>query len=165
METRLIINEDTSERTVVLVLRRPWNWGGPRIYDIVLFPLTWPLVLLSKKKVTFDRTLQRVISDSCFLFWHRRKEIPFSDIQSVDASCQLKTVWQNIPSATAHGSTYVDSTAYTLDSTVDLCDLSLILTGGERFSIGTGWLDLKTKAVGQKVARVTQKPFVWLGAE
>jgi len=165
METRLIITEDTSERTVVLVQRRPWNWGGPRIYEMALFPLTWPLMLLSKKRVVFDKTLQRVVSDSRFLVWHRRKEIPFSDIQLVDASYRLKTVLENLPSATSHGGTYVHSTTYLLNSTVSLCDLSLTLTSGEEFSIGTSWPDPRTKAVGQKVAEVTRKPFVWLGDE
>jgi hypothetical protein len=51
---------------------------------------------------------------------------------------------------------------YLADTTVILCDLNLILANGESFSIGTGRPDLEIGAVGQKVAEVTQKPFVGL---
>ena len=44
-----------------------------------------------------------------------------------------------------------------------LCIISLVLAGGKKLKIGTGWFDKETKAVGQRIADVTQKPFVWLG--
>jgi hypothetical protein len=165
LETRLVITKDTRGRTVVLVQQRPWDWGGPRVLDVISFPITLPLVLLSKKKVIFDNTLQRVVRYSRFLFWLRRKEIPFSDIQSVDLSYRTKSISLGVPTAWEYGSTPVSRTKYLSDTTVILCDLNLILANGENFYVGTGKPDPETKAVGQMVAEVTQKPFVGLPEE
>ena len=131
MGTKLTITEDTSKRVVV-------TEKSDTSSDL----------MLTRKKIIFDKLLQRVVKQSGFLFFRRAKEIPFSDIEAVDASKQTKyggVRYAAIP--------------------INYCVLRLVLTSGKKLEIGKALLHAETKAVAERVAEAVRKPLIWLGEE
>ena len=128
MGTKLIVTEDTSERVVVTEKSD-----------------TSSNLMLTRKKIIFDKLLQRVVKQSGFLFFRRAKEIPFSDIEAVEAQKRTKRV--------GGGHWYTN---------YDYCELMLLLRDGKTFNLGRGWLDRQTKEAAERIAEVMRKPLVWL---
>ncbi|MCX6012090.1 MAG: hypothetical protein NTV30_01485 [Chloroflexi bacterium] len=139
MESEIVVNQDSSGRTIVLEKQKPWGWGRTGYGYQSAYVIAWFfLICFKRKKTVFDEKTQTLK--------FKNKIIPFDSIKSVEAS--------------------VYSEVYCIDTDgnsafLSICDLELLLIEGKRLHLGTAWLNDKTKDIGQKIAALTKKPFIW----
>ncbi|MCX6011934.1 MAG: hypothetical protein NTV30_00680 [Chloroflexi bacterium] len=139
MESQIVVRKDLQNRTVVQEKLKPWGWGRS-IYGFQLaYVIIWILFRLFKKhKLIFNEKTETIKL--------RRSTIPFTNIKLVEAS-----LYEEVLRLDQHG----------LDKFEWISKLELLLTDGGKIYIGTAWFDNEIKEIGQNIADLLNKPFIW----